>query len=437
MAEATGAGRFTLRRSVSRTLGLGVLAFGLVALAACEGEPPALEVGSLRFSRTELGALGQAQQERLADMASLGLAVAEGRTDALIRPHLERDLRSIVLQQLAMELAADRAGMGEAELRRAYERDPRHELLVRHLVVLSERWRPAEHRDSARARATEALERARSGASFEDLAAEYSDEPGAAERGGLLNPGRQGSWVPEFWQAASALEEGEVSPVVETEFGFHVLKLEERSRVPFEEVRDDVLRDAMNLPSALGRADRWARERMAEARVDTPAVRAWLEELGGVQREAGAEAATEEKRPLVRWADSLEVPAFTTGAFHSLRAGTASTEPVSDQPLDRVIQDVMGAAQTHMMVQRARSLGIEPSEPQRRALERRWENRVAGWAAALGFEQGQSRQEVKERALQAVGAPEQVVAIARTELSRISPWLRDLYPVSRPEEPTP
>jgi parvulin-like peptidyl-prolyl isomerase len=72
--------------------------------------------------------------------------------------------------------------------------------VVRHLVVLSERWRPAAHRDSARAVATEALERARAGEAFEALAAEYSDEPGAAERGGLLEPGREGSWVPEFWQ---------------------------------------------------------------------------------------------------------------------------------------------------------------------------------------------------------------------------------------------
>lgn len=433
MAEAADAGRLTLRDSVVRALCWGVLALGALG---CGGEPPALEVGPLQFSQTDLGALGRAQQETLADLAALGLAVSEGRIDRLIRPHLERDLRSIVLQQLAMELAADRAGVGEAELRRAYEADPRHELVVRHLVVLSERWRPPEHRDSARALAAEALERATAGGSFAALAAEYSDEPGAAERGGLLNAGREGSWVPEFWRAASELEEGEISPLVETEFGFHVLKLEDRSRVPFEEVRDEVLRNAMDLPSALGRADRWARERMAGARVDTAAVRAWLEGLEAAGGPAEPGAADRGVGALVAWPDSLGVPPFTVEDLRSFRTGAADPESLRGASFDRVAELVLGAAQTHMMMHRARQLGIEPSEPQRAALESRWKSRVEGWAAALGFRPGKSRQEVKQLALQAVGATEQVVAIARTELAELRPWLRDLYPVSRPEEPT-
>jgi hypothetical protein len=69
------------------------------------------------------------------------------------------------------------------------------------------------------------------------VAGEVSEEPGAEARGGLLEPGREGSWVQEFWMAANSLEEGEVSEVIETQFGFHVLMLEERRAVPFTEVR--------------------------------------------------------------------------------------------------------------------------------------------------------------------------------------------------------
>lgn len=405
-----------------RTLCWGVLAFGL---AACEGEPPALRVGPLEFTDEDLGALGRTQQSTLADLAALGLAVADGRTDSLIHPHLERDLRSIVLQQLAMELAADRAGMGEEELRQLYERSPRYELVVRHLVVLSERWRPAEHRDSARAVATEALRRARAGEPFEGLAAEYSDEPGAEERGGLLTPGREGSWVPEFWRSASGLGVGEISSVVETEFGFHVIRLEDRDRVPFEEVRDEVLREVMNLPSALGRAEDWARERMASAMVDTAAVRAWQ--------------ATTPVGALIRWPDSVGIPAFTADELAAFRhtAPDGRLEALRAEPIDRVLAFVEAAAQTHMMMHLASRLGIAPSVSQRAAIQQRWENRIARWATALGFERGQSRQEVREQALQAVGAAEQTAAIARTELAELSPWLRDLYPVSRPGAPTP
>lgn len=420
MGRATDAGPPTLRRGVVRALGWGVLAFSVVG---CEREPPALEVGPLEFSEEEILALGPAQQRTLADLAAFGLAVAEGRADSLIRPQIEQDLRSLVLQRLAMELSADRAGLGEPELRLAYDRAPRHELVVRHLVVLSERWRPVEHRDSARAVAAEALERARAGAPFDTLAAHYSDEPGAAERGGLLRPGREGSWVPEFWRAARALEEGEVSPVVETEFGFHVIKLEERRRIPFEEVRAEVLRDVTDLPRALGRAEDWGRERMRLARVDTAALgAAFSGDVGPTT--------------LVRWPDSLGIPPFTGVELRSL-ASTGperALEAPSDEELPQLVDRVLGMAQTHMMMHQARELGLESSPSQRAAIEERWQGRIAGWAAALGFEPGQSRQRVEEQALQALGSPAQSAAIARSELVEVAPRLRELYPVRRPTE---
>lgn len=415
------AGRWALQQRVRQASCWGALVF---AAAGCEREPPALEVGRLQFSAEELGVLGPAQQRSLADIAAFGLAVADGRVDSLIRPRIERDIRSIVLQRLAMELAVRRGGLGDPELRRAYQDNPRHELVVRHLVVLSERWRPMEHRDSARARAAEALARARQGEAFEALASEYSDEPGAAERGGLLQAGREGSWVPEFWKAAASLEEGQVSPVVETEFGFHVIQLVDRRRVPFEEVRDEVLRDVMDLPTALGRAEDWAGRRMASLQVDTQAVRSWLAGAGG-------------RGPLAAWPDSLGIPPVTAAELDLYRASDSGHTPEEpgDEGLDRGLEMVRAGAQTHMMMRTAARLGIEASPSQRSAIRERWQSRVIGWAAALGFEAGQSDQRVKAEALQRLGAPEQSVAIARSELADLRPRLRALY-LTRREEPT-
>lgn len=420
MSDTTDAGPHTLQRSV-----LGTLCWGVLALmaAGCEREPPALEVGPVGYTTEELGALGAAQREMLADLTAFGLAVAEGRTDTLVAPEIERDLRSIVLQRLALELAADHAGVGESELRQEYESDPRHELVVRHLVVLSERWRPVEHRDSARRVAAEALERARAGVPFEELAAEYSDEPGAAGRGGLLKPGREDSWVPEFWRAASSLEEGQVSPVVETEFGFHVLKLEDRRRVPFTEVRDEVLREVTDLPEALGRAGSWARSRMAEAWLDTAMVQSWM-------------ARTEPPGPLMSWPDSLGVPGLSAADLSSFRHGAPSgnLDALRQEGLGAVVDFIASAAQTHLMVHRARDMGIAPSRSQRVAIEERWRGRLGRWAAALGFEEGYGRERVKEQALQALGATAQSAAIARSEIATLAPTLAELYPVRRAEE---
>jgi peptidyl-prolyl cis-trans isomerase SurA len=66
------------------------------------------------------------------------------------------------------------------------------------------------------------------GESFEDLAKEYSVDVESAKRGGDLGFASRGTFVPEFESAAFTLKKGEISDVIETEFGFHFLKLEER-----------------------------------------------------------------------------------------------------------------------------------------------------------------------------------------------------------------
>jgi peptidyl-prolyl cis-trans isomerase NIMA-interacting 1 len=102
------------------------------------------------------------------------------------------------------------------------------EISASHLLVQyagSQSAKPAivRNKEQARSRAEEALKRARAGEDFAGLVKEYSDEPGAAERAGALGRFPHHAMVKPFADAAFHLKVGEISDVVESPFGFHVI----------------------------------------------------------------------------------------------------------------------------------------------------------------------------------------------------------------------
>lgn len=81
---------------------------------------------------------------------------------------------------------------------------------------------------TARVKAQSILDSIRAGASFEEMAKKYSDDLGSARNGGNLGRARRGVFVKEFEEAAFALEPEQVSDLVQTQFGFHIIKLVEK-----------------------------------------------------------------------------------------------------------------------------------------------------------------------------------------------------------------
>ncbi len=222
-------------------LGSALLAGGAACNPSTSSE--ALRVAGVSFTETELLGLSTDRRQLLAELTAFGAEVADSTIEALVAPAIASRVAQRGIELLQAQRTLDSAGVDDAVLLAHYRTNPRYELTVRHLLVFSDRAETAPTRARAEARAQAALQRIRAGEDLAAVAAEVSEEPGAEARQGLLTPGREGAWVGEFWQAALALAPGEISPVTETQYGFHVLRLEARDTVPFVEVRNEVVLD--------------------------------------------------------------------------------------------------------------------------------------------------------------------------------------------------
>lgn len=121
----------------------------------------------------------------------------------------------------------------DAELARLWdERGPGTEVRVRHILLQVPTGASPAARDSARRQAEALRQRAADGEDFARLVSEHSQEPGSAVNGGDLGYFARGRMVPAFEDAVFRLQPGQVAPVTETPFGFHVIRMEDRRTVP-------------------------------------------------------------------------------------------------------------------------------------------------------------------------------------------------------------
>jgi peptidyl-prolyl cis-trans isomerase D len=143
---------------------------------------------------------------------------------------------------------ADSVRIAEAAIRRKYDASPaawrqEEQVKARHILFMTRGATPEQDR-IAKVRADSLLAAIRKGGGdFAELAKRFSQEPGAPSSGGDLGWFGRGRMVKEFEAAAFALKPGEISPVVKTQFGYHIIKVEERKPAgtkSFGEVRGEI-----------------------------------------------------------------------------------------------------------------------------------------------------------------------------------------------------
>ena len=169
----------------------------------------------------------------------------DGFTDEGYRRHIARmTIAKIYLDRIRM----DAADVGDKELERYYKENEARLTLpervrVRHILLT---WKPLgtqDDRAALRKQMEPILERARDGENFAELATNFSDDYATKNTGGDTGLFPRGTMVPAFEEVAFALKPGEISDPVETVFGIHILRLEERSEsriMPLDEIREQL-----------------------------------------------------------------------------------------------------------------------------------------------------------------------------------------------------
>ncbi len=181
--------------------------------------------------------------------------------------------------------------LAETMARTMYKASPKdyelpEQVRIRHILIAV---KDKSQDDAAQKQAQDLLVQLRGGADFAALAKTHSADPGSADKGGDLGFFAKGRMVPEFDQAAFALKnKGDFSDIVKTQFGYHILQLEDTKPAglqPFEEIKAALIAKVKQMEQQKGR-NQLAEQLEATMTLDKPAVKETFNRLVPQQAKA-------------------------------------------------------------------------------------------------------------------------------------------------------
>ena len=234
------------RRQVMEPIGSSAIAPAAAASAALEAMYQQREIQVQRFDA----------KEQLAKAAPSDAEVEAYYKDPANAAQFQAAETSQV-EYVVLDLEAVKKGIAvsEDDLRKYYaENEKRYtapeERRASHILVKADKDAPKAERDKARAKAESLLAEVRKNPqSFAEVARKNSDDEGSAAKGGDLDFFGRGQMVKPFEDAAFALKAGEISGIVESDFGFHIIRVSEArggEKKTFESVRSTIENEVRN-----------------------------------------------------------------------------------------------------------------------------------------------------------------------------------------------
>ena len=196
---------------------------------------------------------GEARDALARDLEEVRIAtVAFDETEAATGGDAPDVVASDTLAQAVVQRGDEIAAL-YAERGDEFDRPER--VRARHILRSVAPDAPQEDIDRARSEVEAARRRVEAGEDFGAVATELSQDPGSAQNGGDLGFFARGQMVAEFENAAFALEAGQLSDVVKSDFGFHLIRVEERQEersIPLDEVGEDLARELLRRDAVRG-----------------------------------------------------------------------------------------------------------------------------------------------------------------------------------------
>jgi peptidyl-prolyl cis-trans isomerase D len=188
------------------------------------------------------------------DLARSKVTVTPVEVEEFFKAHRQNynspERRSYMIFPIEEAKIAETIQVPEADLQRAYNENQERfrtpeRVQVQHILLMTKDKKP-EELPQIQKRAEDLLKQVQGGANFSDLAKKNSEDRGTAPNGGEYGWMVRGQTVPEFEQAAFGLKPGQVSGLVKTIYGLHIIKVhahEDAHLKPFAEVKDEIQKE--------------------------------------------------------------------------------------------------------------------------------------------------------------------------------------------------
>jgi parvulin-like peptidyl-prolyl isomerase len=162
------------------------------------------------------------------------------KTNGLTIEHVRKSLEEQILINRFLDAALlKEIKISPEDVQKAYAEDKTAS--VRHILLLTQ-GKPEAEKAVVRKKMDEILAKAKAGEDFAGLAKQYSEDPGSKDKGGLYEDFGRGAMVKPFEEAAFSVPVGQISGVVETAYGYHILQVVGRKKEtrPFDEVKGEI-----------------------------------------------------------------------------------------------------------------------------------------------------------------------------------------------------